>query len=146
MTPSSQQAPRLGELTAGQRVAVCAVLLAAAIRDGDFDQQEEQKIIALLGEELDLDPAQAGDCMAQASARVARTTSPGLLMGDLKYELSLPQKESVLLMLLKVIAADGKQTEEEIAMISQVSEQLKMPAAAVNQVYNQYFVEHQAAN
>lgn len=136
--------PCLGELEKTQQTNIASLMVAAAIRDGDFAENEQQQILTLLRKELELSPAEADSLLDHATAQIAKTTSLKLLLGELKYELNLPQKQNVLLMLLKVIAADGKQTAEEIDMISQVSDNLKMPEASVNEVFGQYFAEHQA--
>jgi uncharacterized tellurite resistance protein B-like protein len=142
---STKHTPCLEGLEQSQQTCITSLLVAAAIRDGDFANDERQQILTLLRNELKLTPSQADNQLDQAIIQVAKTTSLRLLLGELKYELNLPQKQSVLLMLLKVIAADGKQTAEEIDMIDQLSDNLKMPEASVSQVFGQYFAEHHAA-
>ena len=126
------------------QVAIASMLVAAAIRDGEFAHGEEDKILQLLGEAFQLQLEDARNRLDAAVTRIIKTTSLSVLLGDLRYHLSLTQKQEALLMLLKVIAADGRQTAEEIDLISQASENLKLSREATHEVFNRYFAEHQA--
>lgn len=136
------QVPPLSRSTRPQQVAITAMLVTAAIRDGEFASSEKDRILQLVCGEFALATGDAGEMLEQAVAQVVRTTSLSVLLGELQYELTLAQKQQALLMLLKVIAADGRQTAEEIELISRASDSLRLSSQATHEVYSRYFAEH----
>jgi uncharacterized tellurite resistance protein B-like protein len=109
-----------------------AVLLVFVAKgDGNISAGETKQMLDLIGDYFDLPSASSLELLTRAIADIK----------DLSVILSLAEKEEIALMMLKVVAADGRKDAEEMDKLSTAAQIIDIPADVMHRAYDRYFEE-----
>ena len=119
---------------------VSILLLYIAKGDGTISELETDKMLALVEELFGL---QSSESLALlTSAMSSLDEDPNLeKLRALGEVLSDEDKEDIVVMLLQVIAADGRKEVEEMEKLALVAGVLDIQAYVMHKAYDRYFVE-----
>ena len=120
------------------QLAVAGVMAVAALSDGSIDPRETERMVLALKRHYDLSNASALDFVTRAIEAAPGHEATPELLSSLNEELSLKQKEECLVMLLEVIAADGEKEAQEMKVLNDVIESLKIPERSVTAAFAEY--------
>jgi len=119
-----------------------AVLLVYVAKgDGNISESETKQMLDLLGDYFDLPSASSLELLTRAMADIAENPDLDNLLKDLSVILSLAEKEEIALMMLKVVAADGRKDAEEMDKLSTAAQIIDIPADVMHCAYDRYFEE-----
>ena len=88
--------------------------------------------------------SQALELLTTVMTDIAENPDFENLMKDLSPLLAVREKEDVALMMLKVVAADGRKDAEEMAQLRRAAEIIDVPAEVLHRAYDRYFEETMA--
>ncbi len=125
------------------RYLVAALMIFVAKGDGTISGTETQEMIALLDEQYQMPGAEALELLTRAITDIAENPDFRSLLSDLSAVLTLPEKELIALMLLKVVAADGRKDAEEMEKLRIAAETISIPEDAMHRAFDRYFEETQ---
>ena len=121
---------------------LAAVLLVYVAKgDGNISESETKQMLDLLGDYFDLPSASSLELLTRAMADIAENPDLDNLLKDLSVILSLAEKEDIALMMLKVVAADGRKDAEEMDKLSTAAQIIDIPADVMHCAYDRYFEE-----
>ena len=127
------------------RFLVAALLHHVADGDGVVCEAETREMIDLVAAHFRLDKSRAEQKFTQALALYSSNLDlhkVGAVLGGI---LSPEEREEVLLMLLQVIAADGRQGSDELAALDEVATCLSISEAERHAAFSRYFDSTQAS-
>jgi len=124
-----------------ERFLVAALLVFVARGDGTISDKETEQMLSLVGEYFDLPSGASLSLLTRAMDELA--DDPGLLdrlqgFGSL---LAAPQKEDVAVMLLKLVAADGRKDAAEMELLRHAGEILGITSDGMHRAFDRYFSE-----
>ena len=120
---------------------VAALLVFVAKGDGNISGPETQRMLSLLEEHFNLQSSATLALLQRAMADIADNPDMRSLLSQLGTLLSPADKEDIILMLLKVVAADGRRDAEEMESLSVAAEIIEIPEEAMHRAYERYFKE-----
>jgi uncharacterized tellurite resistance protein B-like protein len=123
---------------------VAVLLVFVAKGDGNISESETKQMLDLLGDYFDLPSASSLELLTRAIADIAENPDLDNLLKDLSVILSLAEKEEIALMMLKVVAADGRKDAEEMDKLSKAAQIIDIPADVMHCAYDRYFEETRA--
>jgi uncharacterized tellurite resistance protein B-like protein len=130
-----------GEVTYDSRFLVAALLIFVARGSGRIEPEETQAMLDLLQSYFEVDGAEALGLLTTAMTEMAEHASLGASLAELGQSLPEQQKEDIVLMALKVIAADGKIEMTEMEQFHTAVEAAGIPADVVHRAFDRYFSE-----
>lgn len=119
---------------------VAALLVFVAKGDGTISDMETDKMLALVEEELCLPTADALALLTDALSDFDDKIDLDNLR-ELSSILSDQDKEDIVLMLLKVIAADGRKDAEEMDKLNIAADVVGISPEVMHRAYDRYFAE-----
>jgi uncharacterized tellurite resistance protein B-like protein len=122
--------------------AVASLLVLVAKADRVICAAESAEILSDLTTHFGTTSGETLELLVHAVNQATDDSNLEAIAACLNATLSMPEKKRVLLMLLKVIAADGRRRIEEIDMFSETVSALKLSAEAVHEVFDDYFCEN----
>ena len=120
---------------------VAALLVYVAKGDGTISPQESEQMLTLIGNQFSLRSAESLELLTRAMANMAENPDLDSLLGELGKMLSDDDKEDVAVMMMKVLAADGKTDADEMDKMRKAGEIVGISAAIMHSAYNRYFEE-----
>ena len=120
---------------------VAVLLVFVAKGDGNISESETKQMLDLIGDYFDLPSASSLELLTRAMADIAENPDLENLLKDLSVILSLAEKEEIALMMLKVVAADGRKDAEEMDKLSAAAQIIDIPADVMHCAYDRYFEE-----
>jgi len=120
---------------------VVALMVFVAKGDGTISDTETQQMMALLDEQYQMPGAETLGLLTRAITDIAENPDLGSLLADLSAVLSLREKEIIALMLLKVVAADGRKDAEEMDKLRIAAEMINIPEDVMHRAFDRYFEE-----
>ena len=120
---------------------VAVLLVYVAKGDGNISESETKQMLDLLGDYFDLPSARSLELLTRAMTDIAENPDLENLLKDLSVILSLAEKEEIALMMLKVVAADGRKDAEEMDKLSTAAQIIDIPADVMHRAYDRYFEE-----
>ena len=124
-----------------------ACLLAIAARsDGSIATQETERLVSALQRGFAMSESVALQLVMRALHDAPDTHGFATLMRNLEPALDKKQKESLIVMLLEVVAADGIKDAREISVLDRAITGLKVSDASMDRVYRSYFAQRQSAS
>ena len=132
---------RDGEITYDSRFLVAALLIFVARGSGRIEPEETQAMLNLLQSHFQLDGASALGLLTTAMSEMAEHPSLGNSLAELGKSLPDQQKEDIVLMALKVIAADGKIQMEEMEQFHTAVDAAGISPEVVHRAFDRYFSE-----
>jgi uncharacterized tellurite resistance protein B-like protein len=123
---------------------VAALLVYVAKGDGTISGAETAAMIELVNEHFGLQSAESLALLTNAMEDIAVNPDFENLLKDLSPLLNEAEKEEVALMMLKVVAADGRRDTEEMAKVRTAAELIGIQPDRLHRAYDRYFEETQA--
>ena len=121
----------------GDLVAATLVILAKS--DGGISPDENLRMVQLLREKYRVQPGEALELITRAAALDTTAEDSAALLASVNEEFSSADKEELLLMALKVIAADGEKDAGEMELLAILVERLRVDDETMDAVYSRYF-------
>ena len=130
-----------GETLYDCRFLVAALLIFVARGSGSIAPEESGKMIELIEEHFHMKGSESLELLTYAMSELADKPSLGRLLVELGPRLSDGEKESIALMALKVVAADGTRQYSEMEQFSRAMEALGISQDTVHRAFDRYFAE-----
>ena len=120
---------------------VAALLISVAKGDGYISESETAKMLQLVGGHFHLKSSESLELLTRAMSNLAENPDLTSLLKELSTILTSADKEDVAVMLLKVVAADGRQDAEETDVLSQAAEIIDISSESMHRAFDRYFEE-----
>lgn len=120
---------------------VAAVLVFVAKSDGNISEMQSQQMLALIEKYFEMPSAESLALLTRAITESAENPDMSGLLGDLSSILSTEEKEAIAVMLLKVVATDGRKDAEELEKLGVAIEIIDIPADVMHRAYDRYFAD-----
>ena len=118
---------------------VAALLVSVAKGDGNISEMETDKMLQLVGEHFHLKSSESLELLTRAMSNLAENPDLTSLLVELSTVLTSADKEAVAVMLLKVVAADGRKDAEEMEMLSKAAEIIAISPESMHNAFDRYF-------
>ena len=118
---------------------VAALLVSVAKGDGNISEMETDKMLQLVGEHFHLRSSESLELLTRAMSNLAENPDLTSLLVELSTVLTSADKEDVAVMLLKVVAADGRKDAEEMEMLSKAAEIIAISPESMHNAFDRYF-------
>jgi len=125
------------------RYLVAALLVFVAKGDGHISGQESAEMVELINGYFGISSAESLSLLTNAMEDAAENPDFEGLLKDISKLLSVAEKEEVALMMLKVVAADGRKHAEEMEKLRLAAEIIDIPPDTLHRAYDRYFEETQ---
>ena len=123
---------------------VAALCIFVAKSDGNISEPETEKMLELVGGHFHLESSESLGLLTRAMADLADNPDLTSLLKQLSTILTPQEKEDVAVMLLKVVAADGRKEAEEMEALSTAAEIIEIPPDLVHNAFDRYFADNRA--
>ena len=130
-----------GDKVYDSKFLVAALLVFVARGSGKIEPEESAQMIELIEEHFHLQGAESLELITYAMGEMAEMPTLSNLLADLGPTLSEGDKEDIALMGIKVVAADGSRSFEEMEQFSRAMELIGIAPEAVHRAYDRYFAE-----
>lgn len=127
--------------TYDSRFLIAVLLVCVAQGDGTISENETQKMLQLIGEHFNLESAESLALIMRAMTNLADNPDLNNILRQLSTVLDDQEKEDVAIMLLKVVAADGKADVDEMEMVSTAGEIINITPEIMHKAFDRYFAE-----
>jgi len=121
------------------RFVVAAALVYVAKGDGHISEAETQKMLQLVGDHFGLGNAASLALLTSAIGEMADNVELPLIVRHVSDRLSDGDKEDIACMMLKVIAADGRQHAEELEALRDAATIMDISAESMHNAFDRYF-------
>jgi len=118
---------------------VAALLVSVAQGDGHISELETDKMLQLVGEHFHLRSSESLELLNRAMSNLAENPDLTSLLVELSTVLTSADKEDVAVMLLKVVAADGRKDAEEMEMLSKAADIIEISPESMHNAFDRYF-------
>lgn len=123
------------------RFLVAALLVFVARGSGQIAPEESAQMIELIEEQFHMPGAESLELLSHAMTEMIEKPELGSLLTDLAPTLPEADKEDIALMALKVVAADGKRSFQEIEQFRRAMDALGISSETLHRAYDRYFAE-----
>jgi uncharacterized tellurite resistance protein B-like protein len=130
-----------GPETYDSKFLVAALLVFVAKGDGNISEKESQKMLQLIEEHFHLHSAESLELLSRAITDLAENPDLSSLLRELSNVLTPSEKEDIAVMLLKVIAADGRRDVDEMEMMNVAAEIIGISSESRHKAFEKYFAE-----
>jgi uncharacterized tellurite resistance protein B-like protein len=120
---------------------VSVLLVAVARSDGHIDDSETDKMLELVAEYFHMKSAESLNLLSRAVRQLANSPDLSSLLRGWSDILTPLDKEDIAVMMLKVVAADGKREAQEIAMLTKAADLIGISSEAMHEAFKRYFSE-----
>ncbi|MEH6590231.1 MAG: TerB family tellurite resistance protein [Halioglobus sp.] len=120
---------------------ISVLLVAVARSDGHIDNSETNKMLELVTEYFHLKSAESLQLLTRAVRQMASSPDLTSLLRGWSDILTPLDKEDIAVMMLKIVAADGKKEAQEIAMLTRASKIIGIGSDTMHEAYKRYFSE-----
>lgn len=127
--------------TYDSRFLIAVLLVCVAKGNGSISDQETQKMLELVGDHFNLESAESLALIMRAMGDLAENPDINSLLKSLSAALDDAEKEDVAIMLLKVVAADGKADADEMEMVRSAADIIDISADVMHNAFDRYFAE-----
>ena len=136
----SQDGPEIYD----SKYLVAVALVFVAKGDGNISGPESGEMVELISNHFDIRRSQSLELLTTAIEDLV--VNPGLkdLINELSNLLNDAEKEEIALMMLKVVAADGRKDAEEMSQLRLAAEVIEIPAETLHRAFDRHFEETQA--
>ena len=132
-----------GTETYDAKYLVAVLLVYVAKGDGVISGNETQQMLALIEEQFNIPSSESLALLTRAIADISDNPDMNNLLSEISLVLSAQEKEDIALMLLKIVAANGRKDAEEMEKLSNAAEIINIPADVMHRAYDRYFEETQ---
>ena len=130
-----------GETRYDCRFLIAALLIFVARGSGSIEPEESGKMIELIEEHFHMEGGESLELLTHAMSELADNPSLGRLLAELGPKLSEHDKETIALMGLKVVAADGRRDVSEMEQLSRAMEAIDVSPEIMHRAFDRYFAE-----
>ena len=130
-----------GPETYDSQFLVAALLVFVAKGDGAISDRETQKMLQLIEEHFHLHSAESLELLSRAITDLAENPDLSSLLRELSNVLTSSEKEDIAVMLLKVIAADGRRDVDEMETMNVAAEIIGISGESRHKAFEKYFAE-----
>ena len=123
------------------RYLVAALLVYVAKGDGNISDRESAEMVELINNHFGISSAESLSLLTNAIEDAADNPDFEGLLRDISKLLSVAEKEEIALMMLKVVAADGRKDAEEMEKLRFAAEFIDIPPDTLPRAYARYFAE-----
>lgn len=123
------------------RFLVATLLVYVAKGDGTITDDETQSMLRLIEHHFNMRSAESLELLTRAMTSIAEDPGLGSVLRELGDVMSDQEKEDTALMMVKVIAADGKATADEMEAMRTAGEIVGISAKTLQNAYDRYFAE-----
>lgn len=123
---------------------VAALLVYVAKGDGKISDRESSEMMELLNDHFDLRSSESLSLLTNAMEDLAENEEFASVLRGLAKQVSVAEKEEIALMMLKVVAANGRKDAEEMEKLRIAAEIIEIPPDTLHRAYDRYFEETQA--
>jgi len=127
--------------TYDSRFLVAVLLVCVAKGDGTISKKETEKMLELVGDHFHLESAESLALIMRAMSSLAENPHLNNILCQLGTVLSEQEKEDVAIMLLKVVAADGKADVDGMDMVRTSGEIIGITPDMMHRAFDRYFAE-----
>lgn len=120
---------------------VSALLVFVAQGDGEISSDETAEMLQLVSDHFDLQSSQSLELLTHAMADIAENPDFENLLKELAVLLNEIEKEDVCVMMLKVVAADGRREVDELEKFQLAATIIGISAETLHRAYDRYFEE-----
>ena len=120
---------------------VAALLVYLARSSGQIEPEESAKMIELIEDHFQLEAAESLELISRAMTELMERPELVTLLADLASKLSDEDKEQIVLMALKLIAADGQKHFAEMEQFDRAMQAANISPEIVHRAFDQYFAE-----
>jgi len=120
---------------------VAALLVYVAKGDGEISGPETAEMIELVNAQFGIASAQSLELLTNAMEDIAENPDFDNLLRELSKLLTGAEKEAVALMMLTVIAANGRKDPEQMEKFRHAAELVEIPPEILHRAYDRYFAE-----
>ena len=117
------------------------MLVYVAKGDGVISADETASMLQLVGDHFHLRSSESLEVLNRAMTSIAENPDLDSLLRQLSTILSDADKEDVAVMMLKVIASDGKRDAREMETMRSAGEIVGISASTMHKAYDRFFAE-----
>jgi len=118
---------------------VASLLVSVAQSDGSISPFETDKMLQLVSEHFHLKGSESPELLTRAITRIAEDPDLTSLLSELGGSLTAADKEDIAVMLLKVVAADGRQGAEEMDTLREAAAIIDISPDSMRRAFDRYF-------
>jgi len=120
---------------------VAALLIYVAKGDGSISDMETDKMLALVEQRFHLHGAESLALLTRAMTEMAENPDLENLLREISSTLRDDDKEEIAVMLLQVVAADGRKDVEELEKVNTAAEIIGISQEVMHRAFTRYFDE-----
>lgn len=120
---------------------VSALLVFVAKGDGNISGEETAEMLAMVSDHFEVRNSRSLELITNAMEDLAENPDFESLLKDLAPLLATEEKEEVTVMMLKVVAADGRRDVEELEAFQTAAQIIGISAETLHRAYDRYFAE-----
>ena len=120
---------------------VAALLVSIANSDGEISSIETEKMLQLVGDHFELKSAESLELLTKAMEDMAENPDLADILQELATILTSVDKEDVAVMMYKVVAADGREGEEEIDTLNAAAKIIGISPESLQKARARFFAE-----
>ena len=122
---------------------VAALLVFVAKGDGEISDRETSEMIELLNDHFGLRSSESLSLLTNAISDLEENEEYAAVLQGLARPISVAEKEEIALMMLKVVAANGRKDAEEMEKLRIAADVIEIPPDTLHRAYDRYFEETQ---
>mgnify|MGYP001568498147 CR=1 FL=1 len=123
---------------------VAALLVFVAKGDGTISDEETSEMMELINEYFGVASGESLSLLTNAMEDMAENPAFEASLNTLSKSLSVAEKEEIALMMLKVVAANGRKDAEEMEKLRMAADIIEISPDTLHRAYDRYFEETQA--
>ena len=131
----------LEEESYDSRFLTAVLLVYVAKADGDITADESSRMLELLGDRYHLKSAESLELLHRAMTDIARNPDLDSLLQDLGTRLNDDDREDLALMMVAVLAADGKADAVEMERMREAGSLVGIRARTIHDAFDRYHAE-----
>ncbi len=120
---------------------VAALMVFVAKGDGTISDRETDKMLSLVGEHFSLSNASCLALLTRATTELADNAQLTDRLRELGSQLQASDKVDIAVMLLNVVAADGRKDAAEMEYLQIAGEIMGISPEGMHQAFDRYFSE-----
>lgn len=120
------------------RFLVAVLLVYIAKGDGKIVREETDQMLALISDHFHMRSAESLELLTRAMTAISEDPELGSALRASSVDLEEEDKRALALMMLKVLAADGKVTVEEMESLRTVAEIVGISARMLHEAYDRH--------
>lgn len=123
---------------------VSALLVYVAKGNGNISGEEVTEMLTMVGDHFDLQSPQSLELITNVMEDIAENPDIENLLKDLSPLLAAEEIEDVTVMMLKIVAADGRRDVDELETFQTAAQIIGVSAETLHRAYDRYFEETRA--